>query len=193
MASRRGHGCAFLLALNDYSSDGRTESIAAMTEALDMGAADHVVVDMRYLRGGAAHAGRRRPRERPADQHSGRIDRPHRSRKRIGGNRDRVELDAIAATLVGEMTPARADNFLCGACQDHPLSASGYVLSVPDRRSGNGDTRMAIEPDVAIVLSSVDFLAGKIPRSGPRWPCDQNRRCTDCRRRDINLRRTMRK
>jgi hypothetical protein len=43
---------SFLLSLNDYTSDGRSEAIAAMTAALDTGEADYVVIDMRYLRGG---------------------------------------------------------------------------------------------------------------------------------------------
>jgi hypothetical protein len=34
------------------TSDGRAEAISAMAAALDSGAADHVVIDMRYLRGG---------------------------------------------------------------------------------------------------------------------------------------------
>ena len=43
---------SFLLSLNAFTSTGVNEVLAAMTAALDDGTADHVVVDMRYLRGG---------------------------------------------------------------------------------------------------------------------------------------------
>jgi hypothetical protein len=66
------------------------------------------------------------------------------------------------AAFVGEMTPARADNFLC-PCSDIDLPESGYVLSLPTARSGNGDPRPAIEPDVPVSLSGVDYFAGRDP------------------------------
>ncbi len=66
------------------------------------------------------------------------------------------------ASFVGEMTPARADNFLC-PCIDINLQESGFSFSVPKARSGNGDPRMAIEPDVPVALSSVDYFASRDP------------------------------
>ena len=66
------------------------------------------------------------------------------------------------ASFVGEMTPARADNFLC-PCIDINLQESGFIFSVPKARSGNGDPRMAIEPDVPVALSSVDYFASRDP------------------------------
>lgn len=158
---------SFLLALNAQSSDGRTEALAAMTDALDTGAADHVVVDMRYLGGGD---GSLLLPVVDALSNDPRINTPGGLTVLIG--RENLSAATViawkldtetAATFVGEMTPARADNFLCNACQDNTLPESGYVVQVPDSRSGNGDTRMAIEPDVALALSSVDFFAGNDP------------------------------
>lgn len=158
---------AFLLTLNAHSSDRRGEAITAMTEALDTGAADHVVVDMRYLRGGD---GSQLPPIVDALQFDPRINTPGGLTVFIGRENESAatviasKLEAgTAATFVGEMTPARADNFLCNGCQDNVLTESGYVLMVPDSRSGTGDVRMAIEPDVPVPLSSVDFFAGRDP------------------------------
>ena len=67
-----------------------------------------------------------------------------------------------AASFVGEMTPARADNFL-GPNTDVDLPQSGFVFSVPTTRSGNGDPRMAIEPDDPVDLASADFFTGRDP------------------------------
>jgi hypothetical protein len=62
------------------------------------------------------------------------------------------------------MTPARANNFLC-PCTDITLEQSGYIFSVPTTRSGTGigDPRMAIEPDLPIAFSSVDYFGGRDP------------------------------
>ena len=157
---------SFLLALNEHSSEGRSEAIDAMTTALDSGAADRVVVDMRYLRGGDGSQLIPIVDALKADT---RIYEPGVLTVLIGRENESAAtviaflLERIrAATFVGEMTPARADNFLC-YCAEDPLSESGYIFSVPESRSGNGDTRMAIEPDVPIALSSVDFFAGRDP------------------------------
>ncbi len=157
---------SFLLALNDHSSTGRTEAIDALTTALDNGAADRVVVDMRYLRGGD---GSQLMPIVDALKSDTRIYRPGALTVLISRENESAAtvvaslLETMkATTFVGEMTPARADNFLCG-CAEDPLSESGYVFSVPESRSGNGDTRMAIEPDVPIPVSSVDFFAGRDP------------------------------
>ena len=155
-----------MLSLNDYTATGRAEAIGAVTATLDNGTADHVVVDMRYLRGGdgsqlfpivAALEGDKR------------INRPGGLTVLIGRENESAATVLAAmldrdsqATFVGEMTPARADNFLAPNA-DIDLPQSGFVFSVPTSRSGNGDPRMGIEPDVAIELSSVDFFAGRDP------------------------------
>ena len=41
-----------------------------------------------------------------------------------------------------------------------------YAFSVPDDRAGNGDPRMAIEPDIPVALSSSDYFAGRDPALG---------------------------
>jgi Tol biopolymer transport system component len=156
----------FLLSLNDYTSTGLDEAIADITRSLDSGAADHVVVDMRYLRGGDAS------RLLPIVDALGRdprINRPGGLTVLIGReNESAATVIATAldveteAAFVGEMTPARADNFL-GPNTDIELAESGFIFSVPTRRAGNGDPRMAIEPDLPIALSSIDYFAGRDP------------------------------
>jgi C-terminal processing protease CtpA/Prc len=64
------------------------------------------------------------------------------------------------ARLVGEPTPAMANNFLC-PCTDVTLKESGYIFSVPTRRAGNTDTRDAVVPDVVIHMSAADYFAGR--------------------------------
>lgn len=157
---------AFLLSLNDYTSSGRDDAIAEMTAALDNGTADHVVVDMRYLRGGDGSQLFPVVDALEADQ---RINRPGGLTVLIGRENESAAtliasmLDlGTEASFAGEMTPARADNFLC-PCTDINLQQSGFIFSVPTARSGNGDPRMAIEPDVVVALSSVDFFAGRDP------------------------------
>jgi hypothetical protein len=157
---------SFLLSLNDYTSTGRDDAIAAMTRALDSGAADHVVVDMRYLRGGDASqllplvdALERDPRINRHGRLTVLIGRENGSAATLIAATLDLETDA---SFVGEMTPARADNFLC-PCTDIELSASGFIFSVPTTRSGNGDPRMAIEPDIPVALSSIDYFAGRDP------------------------------
>jgi C-terminal processing protease CtpA/Prc len=66
------------------------------------------------------------------------------------------------AVLIGEMTPARADNFLC-ECVDIVLPASGLTVTVPTERAGTGDPRPAVEPDIPYALKAADFFAGKDP------------------------------
>jgi hypothetical protein len=157
---------AFLLSLNDYTFTGRDEAIAQMTAALDDGAVDHVVVDMRYLRGGD---GSQFFPIVDALENDERINRPGGLTILIGRENESAAtliasmLDhGSQASFVGEMTPARADNFLC-PCTDINLPRSGYIFSVPTTRSGNGDPRMAIAPDVPVALSSVDYFAGRDP------------------------------
>ena len=66
------------------------------------------------------------------------------------------------ALLVGEPTPARADNFLC-PCLDLTLNESGYVVSIPQHSGENGDLRDEVAPDITMTLSSADFFAGRDP------------------------------
>ncbi len=157
---------SFLLSLNEHSSAGRIEAVAAMTEALDTGAADHVVVDMRNLRGGD---GSQLLPVVDALESDTRINTPGGLTVLIGRENESAatviasKIEArTAARFLGEMTPARADNFLC-PCEEDPLPGSGYVFSVPSSRSGNGDDRMAIEPDVVITLSSIEYFSGRDP------------------------------
>ena len=65
-----------------------------------------------------------------------------------------------SATLMGEPTPAMADNFLC-PCQDVDLPDTGYVFSVPTARAGNGDLRPSVEPDRTVLVAAVDYFAGR--------------------------------
>ena len=66
------------------------------------------------------------------------------------------------AVLIGEMTPARADNFLCN-CADTILQNSFLTVTLPLERAGTGDPRMAVEPDIPFALTAADFFAGKDP------------------------------
>ena len=67
---------------------------------------------------------------------------------------------ATSALMVGEPTPAMADNFLC-PCTDVPLATSGYTFMVPTARAGNGDTGRAVVPDVLMRMTAADFFAGR--------------------------------
>ncbi len=150
----------FLVSVNDYG-DMSTAS-EAMTGALDDGLVDRVVVDMRYLRGGNA--------DFPiltVMAEDERINRPGGLTVLIG--RENVSAATIVAhafdvdtqaLLVGEPTPARADNFLC-ECLDITLPNSRYVITLPTHVAGNGDPRAEIAPDVPMVATSVDFFAGR--------------------------------
>jgi hypothetical protein len=72
-------------------------------------------------------------------------------------------LDAnTEAVVLGEMTPARADNFLC-PCDDVTLSNSGFVVTLPTYWGRSGDERPAIFPDSPMTLSAADFFAGRDP------------------------------
>jgi hypothetical protein len=156
----------FVLSFNDYTEEDPPAAIAAMQAALSDGSAKRVLFDMRYVRGGngsLAFPLIEAIRDDP------RVNRP-------GGlivltGRENVSAGTIVAhffdtetkaVLMGEMTPARADNFLC-ECNDIDLPNSNLSVTVPTGRAGNGDTRMAIEPDIPMALSGADFFAGKDP------------------------------
>ena len=98
-----------------------------------------------------------------------RIDRPGGLIVMIG--RENVSAGTVVARtldtetpaiLVGEMTPARADNFLC-ECRDIALPNIGLTVEIPTYRFGNGDKRLAVEPDVPVALSAADFFVGRDP------------------------------
>ena len=153
---------AFLIAVNDYGD--MTDAIDAMTSALDRGDADRVVVDTRYLRGGNGDI-------RLLDALIGdpRINRPggltvltSRENESAATQVAQILDTQTAAVLVGEPTPARADNFTC-PCTDLTLPRSGYVVTVPTAWDHNGDPRPAVAPDIPMKLSSVDFFAGRDP------------------------------
>ncbi len=156
----------FVIAYNDFVEGGVAPALAAMTAALDAGTAERVLLDMRYIRGGNGSLAAPLVEALKADP---RINRPGGLIVMIG--RENVSagtllastLDAeTKATLVGEMTPARADNFLC-RCLDIYLPNSGLTVEIPTEQHVTGDTRLAIEPDVLVAVSGADFFAGRDP------------------------------
>jgi hypothetical protein len=66
------------------------------------------------------------------------------------------------ALLVGEPTPARADNFRCD-CRELVLTKSRITVSVPTWVDNLGDDRPEIPPDILIRLGSAAFFAGLDP------------------------------
>jgi hypothetical protein len=156
----------FLISYNDYTPTGLGPALTAMRAALDDGRADRVVIDMRYLRGGDGSLAL------PLIQFvrkDARINRPGGLTVLIGrenasagtvvaGAFDR----ATQAFLIGEPTPARADNFLCD-CFEIALHGSPFVVGIPTQYLANGDTRDAVTPDVLLELTAADFFAGRDP------------------------------
>ena len=137
-----------------------------MKKALDHGSATRVILDMRYIRGGNGGLAQPLIEALAGDK---RINRPGGLTVLIG--RENVSAGTVVAAaldtqtkavLIGEMTPARADNFLCD-CADTVLQNSLLTLTVPLYRAGTGDPRMAIEPDIPFALTAADFFAGKDP------------------------------
>ena len=137
-----------------------------MDAALDSGAAKRVVVDMRYLRGGNGSLADPLIETLKGDE---RINRPGGLTALIG--RENQSAGTIVAgaidrdteaVLIGEPTPARADNFLCD-CVDIPIPIDGFAISVPTQFLANGDTRDAVLPDIPFELTAADFFAGKDP------------------------------
>ena len=152
----------FLISVNDYGD--MAAAGAAMTAALDAGQADRVVLDMRYLQGGNGDiAIVETLRDDP------RVNRPGGLIALIGRENVSAGTQVVAfleaeteALLVGESTPARADNFRC-QCMDVTLEHSGFVISVPTYWGRTGDDRPEIAPDIPLALSSTDFFAGRDP------------------------------
>ena len=153
---------SFLVSVNDYVSP--SEAVEAMEAELDSGHADRVVIDLRYLRGGDPTP--LLPLVQAVSEDA-RVNRPDGLAVLIGrGNQSAATVLAYQfdtttqATLVGEPTPAMADNFLC-PCQDIDLPTSGYVFSVPMSRAGTGDPRPAVMPDRRVAVRASDFFAGR--------------------------------
>ena len=153
---------AVLISVNDYGD--LTGAVSAMKAALDAHDADRVVLDMRYLPGGSGDFG---ILQALADDP--RVNRAGGLTVLIGRENVSVATSIVEyldtktkALLVGEPTPARADNFRCD-CHDFVLPHSGFRLSVPTSWDRLGDDRPEIKPDVSMALSSRDFFAGRDP------------------------------
>ena len=159
----------FVLSYNDYTENDLGPAIEAMTHSLDDGSAVRVVVDMRYIRGG--NGGLALPLIQ-ALENDKRINRVGGLTVLIG--RENASAGTVVAgaldretkaVLIGEPTPARADNFLC-SCMDIKLSNTEWVVSIPTEYLANGDKRDAVVPDVPIALSAADYFAGRDPALG---------------------------
>lgn len=152
----------FLISVYDYGD--MTAAATALTAALDAGKADRVVLDIRYLRGGNGDFGlfdvlKNDPR---VNRKGGLTVLMGRENVSVATLYD-YEFDVhTQALLVGEPTPARADNFRC-ECYLIPLRQSGIEVNVPSSMSYNGDTRPEIDPDIPMSLGSADFFAGRDP------------------------------
>jgi Peptidase family S41 len=154
---------SFLVSYNDYTENDLPSAIAAMTAALDDGSADHVVLDMRYLKGGNSSLADPLTQALKNDQ---RVNRPGDLTVLIGRENESAAtvvaatLDAnTQATFVGEPTPARADNFLCD-CRDINLPNSGFTVRIPTFTFHTGDNRDAIAPDFPMSPTAADYFAG---------------------------------
>ena len=154
----------FVLSYNDYTENDLGPALEAMTRSLDDGSAVRVIVDMRYIRGG--NGGLALPLLQ-ALENDKRINRVGGLTVLIG--RENASAGTVVAgaldrdtkaLLIGEPTPARADNFLC-PCKDVNLSNSSWVVSIPTDFLANGDKRAAVLPDVPIALSAPDYFAGR--------------------------------
>jgi hypothetical protein len=152
----------FLMTVYNY---GDTRDIhGALKKALDDGVVDRVVLDVRYMRGGNG--------DFPALDYlksEPRVNRPGGLIVLIGRENESVatwivrEFDVnTEAILLGEGTPARADNFRCD-CRDLRLEAAGVVVTIPTWIDNKGDDRPQVPPDVPMSLSSADFFAGRDP------------------------------
>jgi hypothetical protein len=156
----------FLLSYNDYTENDLGPALAAMKTALDDGTAIRVVVDMRYIRGGNGGLAAPLIDALKTDKRVNRaggltvlIGRENASAGTVvAGALDRE----TQAVLIGEPTPARADNFLC-ECMDITLRNTPWVVSIPTQFLANGDKRDAVLPDVPITLTAADFFAGRDP------------------------------
>ena len=154
----------FLISYNDYTPTGLAPALKAVQAAFDDGQADRVVLDMRYLQGGDASLAFPLIDALKADA---RINRPGGLTVLIG--RENVSAGTLVAgafdrdtqaLLIGEPTPARADNFLC-PCHDIALTGSAFVIGIPTVQLGNHDERDAVVPDVPVDMTAADFFASR--------------------------------
>jgi hypothetical protein len=151
-----------LIAVNDYGDEAAV--IDALHQALDAKEIDRVVLDIRYLPGGSGDFGLL-----DALKAETRVNRPGGLTVLIGRENFSIA-DAIVrdfdvnsqALLVGEPTPARADNFRCD-CRDIDLLDVGVTVTVPTVWDRLGDNRPQVDPDIRMDLSAVDFFAGRDP------------------------------
>ena len=156
----------FLLSYNDYTPTGLAPALKAMQAAFDDGLADRVVLDMRYLQGGNGALAFPLIDAMQADA---RINRPGGLTVLIG--RENASAGTLVAgafdrdtqaLLIGEPTPARADNFLC-ECHEIAIHGSAFVVGIPTQYLANGDERDAVLPDIPLELTAADFFAGRDP------------------------------
>jgi len=156
----------FIVSYNDYTDFALSPVLAEMDKALDDKTATRVVLDNRYLRGGYGNLADPLIDALTKDP---RINRPGGLIVMIG--RENVSAGTVVArrldaetkaTLVGEMTPARADGYLCD-CYEITLPKAGLIVTVPTFTFGLGDPRPAIAPDIPMALAAKDFFAGKDP------------------------------
>ena len=139
-------------------------AMSSMAAKRDSGLVDRVVIDLRYLRGGdltpllpLVQAVSKDKRVNKPDGLSVLIGRENESAATVLAYMFDTE---TKATLIGEPTPAMANNFLC-PCQDIDLATTGYVFSVPMARANNGDPRPAVMPDRRVATRAADFFAGR--------------------------------
>jgi hypothetical protein len=151
-----------LISVNDYGD--MTDAIATLASLLEHKSIDRVVVDMRYLQGGSGDIAL--INSFIGDQ---RFTKPGALTVLIGRENFSAGTDVAeafdqetGALLVGEPTPARADNFRC-ECRDLTLPNSKFLVSVPTSWERNGDERPQVDPDVPMSLSAADFFAGRDP------------------------------
>lgn len=152
----------FLIAVNDYGD--MTAAADAMTAALDADQVDRVIFDMRYLQGGNGDIKIldvliNEPHLKGPGALTVLIGRENVSAATQVAFLLDTQTDAL---LVGEPTPARANNFTC-PCSDLTLPNSGFTVSVPLHQDYTGDDRPEVAPDVPMSLSSADFFAGRDP------------------------------
>jgi C-terminal processing protease CtpA/Prc len=157
----------FYIAYNHTGTDA-SAAIADMRAALDAKTADHVVLDLRYARGGDI---RRAADLTAALAGDVRVNRPGGLVILIG--RESITSTTLLASMleqqtkavfVGEPTPGRP-NTLLGASV-FTLKHSGIVVFIAGTLTpiaGPNDTRDAIRPKVAVALTAADFFAGKDP------------------------------
>jgi hypothetical protein len=156
----------FVLSYNDYTENDLPPALAAMKTALDHGTAVRVVVDMRYIRGGNGSLAGPLIDALKTDKRINRVGGLTVLIGRENASAGTVVAGALdretQAVLIGEPTPARADNFLC-ECMDITLRNTPWVVSIPTQFLANGDKRDAVLPDIPFTLTAADFFAGRDP------------------------------